>query len=704
MKSVSIEIIKKNKILGPLFKHAKDLPSNFFKIPRHDYQVLATTLYSSRYEDLDFTDPDLVYKLYAVALESTQPLTENMIVTGLMLTWAHQSFYAPEYKTHPFLRKYAFDDKSGPYQVDTISYITSEQSQLFKQQNKEIKDGGYYRINLPRKWTAAFLYDGLADLLVYGFPNSRIKEKFGLFLKAYFYRWKRSSTADTILTETQFILHMEKLKPDFIDIFKQFIEYREPDFVKFLQIKAYSQGIEEGIKVQRENIIFLHKLLALDEQTPSIEISPEFDEKDSTTPLLCMVNLTVTSAIQLQSIIHGKDTTFPLFVASPPPLSLFAETLCNPEFFAKSECRPVELSYRGIKRAEEYHSFKIDSYFAMWHDFLFHCFRNGANPHKPLIRYLVKFLQTLKGYVMSSWIWTLCDMDTNGGLIYRKNLQALNLKNLAGKEHKDELMREKMLALNDTFCLLKQSGSLSMGRFFEYLDKNDTVLAILFDMNKNGELLQPLLGGHPSKDIFTKANPFLSILCGDKNHKKFLPIFNKVKQIADSNTEKSIEYCILAYRLHQYPVCWSLFNDLLGAFDLKNILKWDRNQGLYFRDLKSNAKYELENMKNPLEFLEHFASVLTLHQEFKNTEVIEKTKKLNLEIAHTKKRPPALELEKTITAEEDTPILSGTPIRPINPPIKPRARCAFFHDDMDLKPSLSRPPALVRSKSCPTLM
>ena len=81
------------------------------------------------------------------------------------------------------------------------------------------------------------------------------------------------------------------------------------------------------------------------------------------------------------------------------------------------------------------------------------------------------------------------------------------------------------------------------------------------------------------------------------------------------------------YRLSEYSTCWSLFQDLLGEFDLRKILKWDRNQGLYFEDQQTGIKHELEEIKKPVEILERLLPVLTAHQEFKTSGSAEKVKK-----------------------------------------------------------------------------
>ena len=228
-----------------------------------------------------------------------------------------------------------------------------------------------------------------------------------------------------------------------------------------------------------------------------------------------------------------------MFIAGTAPLAFFSQSVCDPKAFGKSDCRPVELIYPGLKRAKDYHGLKADPYMVAWHDFMLHCFRNGANPFKPLIRYMIVFLQKLKDFPMSSWMWSLCDMDDSGvGRVYRESLKALILENPSPEEYQQEVFRFKMKGLHAIFGLLKKSNAFwEQKHFFEYLDENDAVLAMLFDMwNKNPESWQPLLDGHPSKDIFTRDNHFLFILCGN-NYKKFPIIFNKIKQISDANTD-----------------------------------------------------------------------------------------------------------------------------------------------------------------------
>ena len=160
----------------------------------------------------------------------------------------------------------------------------------------------------PEKWTAAFLYDGITKLFLdNNYPA--LKEKFIVWLKAYYEKSQLFSIDNYLFTKTQFNQSLKDPTDDFAKKVEKFIETNEPDLVKFLQINPYSkEGVTEEIETQRESILLLVNLLVVNEQSPSIEISPDFDKNNPDSPLLCMINLTVTSAIQLQSTLHGSKT------------------------------------------------------------------------------------------------------------------------------------------------------------------------------------------------------------------------------------------------------------------------------------------------------------------------------------------------------------------------------------------------------------
>lgn len=86
MKNITLEMIKENKTLGPMFRLVKKLKTPF-TIPEYNYPSLEKTLMTGKFQELDFSDPQLVAKLYGAALESMQPIPENVLVTALMLAW-----------------------------------------------------------------------------------------------------------------------------------------------------------------------------------------------------------------------------------------------------------------------------------------------------------------------------------------------------------------------------------------------------------------------------------------------------------------------------------------------------------------------------------------------------------------------------------------------------------------------------------------
>lgn len=535
------------------------------------------------------------------------------------------SFYDENKKQYPTPKKFEFAQK-GPYKINNLTVLTYKQRNHFSQKNKEMKYGGYYTINLPRKWTISILH-----YMVEFNTNWSSRKKLGSFLESY-YLSRNASTHKSNLT----IMEFNELKriltaparpydsKQFMGLatkFKTFIELEENDLIEFIRAVDSNEPENSEIYKQRDSINFLISLIEASDLIFPLEISPDFNQNDPTSPLLCMVNLTVNSTIQLQKMLFGKNITLPLFLVGIISTKVFCKSLCDPESFNKQECRPMELAFPGIPRRATYHNFKVNAYLVFWHDFLVHGFRSGANFFKPLICYLIFFLKNLKKFKSSLWLWSLTDMDNDLSRIAPKRKRELS--KLKSSIKTDEIVKirrniEKwnMIGISETFALINENENFICDAL-ENSEKMDTMLAIIWDMHKNSEIWKILLGGQTPQDLFTLDNPNISLLC--YNYPEFIRVFNKMGEIILKHPNHSVKLCILAYRFKKVDEQLVLLN-FLQSYDLEHILKWYTNKGLYC--VANKTKYNLENLRDDPFEIYRAIKLAYISQQFLNNNLM----------------------------------------------------------------------------------
>jgi len=311
---------------------------------------------------------------------------------------------------------------------------------------------------------------------------------------------------------------------------------------------------------------------AVGDQNPYFEISPDYDENNPNSPLLCHIILTTSAMNALQLAMHGNDSTFPFFTAGQFSPRLIRELDEHPERVGfHRHARPVEFPHPDLESALKTHGYRnVHPAANKAHDFPFHGWRNGALTIKPMIRYLRKLHESVKGYDMSKYIWFLTDMDMSAGWSARNRAKS------------NYIWERKSYWINR--ILEEQNGKLQDCN-------NDALFISLIDMLQNENQWIQFVGQIPTKHF--------------ENESKVIQFMEAIKKIMKEYQNLPVLFYIVAYRL---------LGDM-PTIDAKEILKelsedpsllskmfyWDRNGGVRFKSTFDSDMHgkKLESLQIP---------------------------------------------------------------------------------------------------------
>ncbi|MDR3477906.1 MAG: hypothetical protein P4M14_07735 [Gammaproteobacteria bacterium] len=573
-------------LTGPLTLHFIQEPVGP-EAEQHGKQITA-----GKWLEVNYADPEFVRNAFK-ALRLGYIANEKTLATALLLHAAVNQYGDKR------IKQYRFDEK-GPYHQSSITYADATHLEDFQNRLCElpVAEQCYFSINFSREDEAAFIYEGLSARKLHETMSQNVRQAFTNIIDRYL-RKHRVNTAlreqlvanITSNNEAQREAATNKLLAEIIRI--------EQYLLPFLLLSSTST--DSKTKQNRITLSLLTNIYAVGEQLPSLAISPDFDENHPGSPLLCLILPTTSALIELQRALHGSDATEPFFTVgqiSPSLLRIMDEF---PARLNRAEqTRGVELIHPDTQESPELHGAKINHFLAIYHD-LFHCWRNGSNPYKPMLRHVRQLLENEKRFFTSKAIWSLTDMDTGIGWLTRNALKNGNAT---------EIQRTKNYAFYKILSLAGPS-------FFTETNNHDNSLLLLIDIISHAskwsvfsEQIQLFFQQYGFPELISALNLPMTY--------DIKIAYREMKNIIDENSESKNQqtttsrskYYVLRYRLRKHATGRELC-DQLDTLGLDKLFSWHRNGGLYLIDLPAVTLASLK----PEELSEQISLALNLYHQ-----------------------------------------------------------------------------------------
>ncbi len=580
----------------------------FIQEPEGNQHIyFADFIRSSSWLLLNFEDPQLERYLARALRENL--ITKNDFATATLLNQAKKDLDG-------FAAQYSFDNSSGPYQLENISYANDELRTEFKRQLLLLPphEQVYFSVNFSRLREAIFFYECAQK------PALMEREKFRDYFRILVKRAKLPEASEKCYLKAINNIDAENLyqrRAAFQLIFSliqlnyedchQYIAYHYELFTQnrkdkrfvdyntvYIKNKTYTE-VEVETKIQSQGLLLA--LYTPAPQCPLVEMSPNYNPNDPTSPILAMIIPTASAFELILKIINGvKPVTLPYYTVGPfTPRFIRALDETPSQFGQQTACRPVELTHPDIVYNLSPHQYTpITPFMLTTHD-LYHVWVNSLVIDKPLIRYLRQLFQSVTGFEMSSPIWKLTDMDF-GSYDYIRCQQ--------GKHGPLVVNFERIIMIS---LLLSRTGH----SFWEKLDAEDVNLLIIIDMIKHAEKWEKeFLLGYSLNAVFSLdkndfwQEDFMVDREGDwtetfidENARDFNKALKQVRDVMLRHhcfeQDHTAEFYIIAYRLRAHPQVLSITNQL-AQMDLKQYLHWDR---------KSNLLCDFRNTQYPIQDL-----------------------------------------------------------------------------------------------------
>ena len=568
----TIQMAFRQSRIAPEHRHAFFSSKIVDQMDEHFNRTVCEHIQNNRYDLLPYNHPNFTRCLFSTLRANV--INMNEFITAKLMYDSLPLFNQGIIPDNPSTQftKFSILDCTGPYQVSSIAYWTrGNTSQLYYELRESAvrEKYHYYTINFNYNQALMFLFAKLNQKQV------NVNEGLIQFIRDY--AALKSWTTD----QKQFFLdEVIKLKNGFLtstEQIKQFIKAVEPEFVEYMRVSPLKEY---------KNMKFLANIDLFSSQIPVFGRSPQYDNKNPSSPLFCFILPTMDTFNKLQEITHGNEACRPVAVvgkvhtrmiraydelpAITPGSSLTTtqqglKLLFPTVSHLRTHSRPVELSHPDVERTTTAHGYLCDDFLLSWHD-LFHTWRNGSN-FKPLLRQLRQLHDEKMGLTqdmsgMSTIIWPLSDMDLSDGYMIRSN---------------PDLPIYKILAI---IHLLNIGG-------FDFSTSTDNNFLILFALCKHPSKWKQLLFGH---------NPlqFEDLLLQLHTHPEekamltqIIAVQKKVLSQLNKNPEASIIDVILRALLVPPQESDDELIDLVSSKGYKTMFYWAKdsrsNQGLHFK-------------------------------------------------------------------------------------------------------------------------
>jgi hypothetical protein len=541
---------------------------------------------------VNYAEPEFVRNAFK-AFRLGYITKENTLATALLLH-AAKTQYRSAHPTH--IKQYRFDE-AGPYDFTSITYANADNQVDFRNRLDTLSKGDqcYFSVNLSREEEAGFLYEGLALRKLHEVQSPAVQKDFANIIGHYLQKHGIQPSMQEQIVSDIISDNLAQRQQATNKVLKE-ISHLEVASLPFIALTGSSPA--STAKQNRMSLSLLINIYGVGEQLPSVTISPDFDQNNPDSPLLCLILPTTSALIELQRAMHGADTTAPFFtVGQISPSSLRVMDEFPSRLKRTGQMRGVELIHPDVLESQQLHGAKINPLIAIYHD-LFHCWRNGSNPYKATFRHIRQLLESEKKFFASKSIWDLTDMDTAIGWLMR-NAE----KNGAAAQ----------IQQTKNYCFYKLL-SLTSPDFFTNIHHHDNSLLLLIDMIKHSQKWSVF-----AKQIvlFFQQYSFPEMMDGfdlpftfemKTAYREMKSILTEDNESKNQQTEFSTKSTILRYRLRKHAKGLNLCEQL-DALGVDNLLSWHRNGGLYLIDLPGVTLSALK----PEELYEQISMAVTLY-------------------------------------------------------------------------------------------
>lgn len=650
-------------------------------------QQRANLIKAGKWTELDYEAKEFVSEVYSAFEQKL--ITEDQWSTTLSLYTFVKCYKDPTRKSFHY-----FEFDKGPYDPHTLTYVTDEKFAEFVKQADELKktspgESGYFCINFSKKREVAFLFDMLRDQLYFENPDLLI------FLTNYIKQLDIDSLIkNSLLIGVQYLLRGdEDLRAEEEERFVQLILSREPELATWLEVTSANmsadldrpkelRAIFKSIKsclpeeLERSDSLFFSAMASRGLHIPILVMSPDFNEKDKSTPIISLVLPTTALFKTFLLTMHGEEhVTYPHFMNRSITTREIRQLDENPaKFGLKTQARPVQIIGRETQDwYVEAHNFFMDLSTLLLHDF-YHCLQNSQNIYKPFARYIRQVLEKTQGFDMTLGIWNSSDMD------YTKYFPG---SPMLVREEENLKNRLRFPNQQKTHLLIAILNEATMRSFFvsqrQRIRTEGLILLIdsIVNEKKWNEFFGPLevkieeLGelfiryqmDDPVTDLYSlKYTKAELVLLYKKN-------YQKLKELIKQYPGKSYASYILLFSLPDLFLKANI--QILASLDLDAFLYWEKNHGLNLVPsvllLTQNANNSVDrndhsdlhnfcnmvssyfNLRNPYPGKTPF-SLFKIFKEMSNDELSNEYKTIFMEIRKSTLAPPletASEIVKT---------------------------------------------------------
>ena len=533
---------------------------------------------NNRYDLLPYSHPNFTRCLFS-ALRS-KIINMNELLTAKLMYDSLYFFNQGTIPNNPAnqFTKFSIIDNTGPYQVSSISYWTTENtSELLYASSKSAtrEKYHYYTINFNYNQALMFIFAKLNPKQLY--VNDDLIKALNDYLALKPLSPAHKQYLSDKIIELNNRLHVENGVPLVAEQIRQFIKMIEPEFVDYMK---------KCPKHEYNNMRFLANIDQFSSLLPVFARSPQYDKQNPSSPLFCFILPTMDTFNKVQDITHGDEACRPIAVVGKvhtrmiraydelpaiTPGSLLSPTQQRLKLLfpttnnLRKSSRPLELSHPDVDRTSAAHGYLCDDFLLTWHA-LFHTWQNGSN-FKASFRQLRDLHDKKMGFAeditgISSTLWALSDIDSADGYLIRSN---------------PGLAIYKILAI---IHLLNIGG-------FDFSKSTDNNFLILFELCKKPNKWKPLLFGYSPLQ-------FEGLLIDLRAHPKekamltqIIAVQKKVLSQLKENPDASIIDVILEDVLVPSQASDKDLIDLARSTGYKTIFQWAKdtrsNQGLHFK-------------------------------------------------------------------------------------------------------------------------
>ncbi|MCD6047698.1 MAG: hypothetical protein K0S08_1345 [Gammaproteobacteria bacterium] len=415
----------------------------FFKKPLNttETQRVVQLIKSGKWLELNFEDPD--FERYLLQALQAKEISLNELATATLLYYAKEEFHDP---SRPLFHQFPIGQ--GPYDVEkTLDGWTAEYS-LPAETIERIHAGlshvspgesNYFTINFSHSREVALLYDllltgGKDEILLGSLRYPRMKE----LIKTIYINYVKRLTKIDEETRSKLIADIQKhfvfasvSSPELNalrDTLTDIITKEHPEISSWLKVKVFNDEGKRSYWIPTEiepefvqlagkeltsrgGTQFFAQFVKINDGFPRLAVSPDYKPEDPSSPLFCVIMPTMTALSEIQIAIQQEHAILPYFTAGAASAELIRDLDENPKSYGKpQQSRVVELDPPDVQPTQKADNYPVGRWILAIHD-IYHCWRTGHIPYKPLFRHLREVIQTATGKTMTSSMWNLTDMD-----------------------------------------------------------------------------------------------------------------------------------------------------------------------------------------------------------------------------------------------------------------------------------------------------